>query len=312
MLVKIKKYISILNDSIDEFRQLYWVMKLFIFVLITLITIYILVSLSATLGCILLGIEIGLSLGIVTVTRLSERVHMLIIGIVVTLIINGILFGDISKPVSKASVGNFLANIISSFCSSLQSTGLTAPSSYSLAIGLWVFFTVFGLCILFSLYRDERREPKDIFATCNFNQVSRGLVSALIGEWHYLVYDHNDKKSHEGKCSFSKTGSFLQLSGTRKFTHNKDGSMDKCNIPWHARFIIYTNSLSGRFLRFEYGIRLKGLNIEAYSKLNLKDTREGVILGTYDHLAGGEATGRIEFQALRLSNKVSKDEQVSQ
>ncbi|MEM7483176.1 MAG: hypothetical protein AAF481_18580 [Acidobacteriota bacterium] len=290
-----------MEDWIHRFGAQHWFAQTLAVLVLFLFTFIPLVSLewAPRWGWLVAGLEVGLIVGVIAVVKLSERFHLVLLSSVVTIMLNGLFVGRPEGATYLKGLGSFLGALADSLSSASAALGSSAPSSENLVRFVWAATAAFALCLLLGIFRHRHQEPEGFHATLDFDRVDASTVKALIGDWNYCVHGPTGDFSHSGEAAFTMTGKNLQLGGTRREMKVEDGRTS-CTITWNARFMIYTNLSSGRFLRFEYVIRLPDGNLEAYATLDLRNVKRGLLTGAYDHLAGGCGTGTIEFQRLDL------------
>lgn len=287
---------SFCEKGVRKLGSRHWFARLVAFSIFLLVFTALGYRISPTVGCVSVGALVGLAAGAMAATRFPRQLQAALIGALSVWVINGLLFGAGPRDpsTSAAGIGNFLSSIVLSVHGALSATRIGPPPEEAVARGVFSFLAAVLLCLLFKTLRRTKTEPSGMFATCDFESLKRRTTDLLVGQWKYQVINSEEERTHWGYCGFSLSGPMLQLAGMRMCTVQESDATE-CRIPWRARFLVYTNEPMGKFLQFEYNIRLRGENIEAYSKVDLVHLRVGRMTGTYDHLAGGAATGRIEF-----------------
>lgn len=126
-----------------------------------------------TVYCILLGIVLGLTAGVVVLVRIPGKVQIAGLGAITGVGLDSIItvgLGESSKSALNSLAG-LIANVIAairetSVIGAIQQPDLDAGSetvlqaelfgTYAMTVGLWVFFIVLGLMMLFGAIADER------------------------------------------------------------------------------------------------------------------------------------------------------------
>jgi hypothetical protein len=99
----------------------------------------------------IVGAQFGLAFGVVILVKVPAKAQIAAVGAITGMGIDQII-SSASKSESVSGISTLakvVSNIVSSATSATEQTGLPSPAQFPLSVGLWIFFGIVGLMMLF-------------------------------------------------------------------------------------------------------------------------------------------------------------------